>query len=93
MENLPLPLIWSESLTLLEILQTNYGEVMTRQYHEFVDMCNFLREILTTLYNEQMLTISWDEDEQMSDETRKQVKNLRIVKEAFLVSFFQMILC
>lgn len=56
-------------------------------------MCNFLREILTTLYNEQMLTLSWDEDEQMSEETRKEVKNLRIVKESFLVSFFQMILC
>jgi len=55
-------------------------------------MCNFMREILTTLYNEQMLTSAWEEDEQMSEETRKHIKNMRLVKEAFLLSFFQKVL-
>lgn len=55
-------------------------------------MCNFMREILTILYNEQMLTYAWDEDEQMSEDARNHIKNLRIVKEAFLLSFFEKVL-
>jgi len=39
-----------------------------------------------------MLTSSWDEDEQMTEEERKHIKNLRIVKEAFLLAFFQKVL-
>jgi hypothetical protein len=34
-------------------------------------MCNFMREILTTLYNEQMHTSTWDEDEQITEEDKK----------------------
>ncbi len=39
-----------------------------------------------------MLTSSWDENEQMTEEERKHIKNLRIVKEAFLLAFFQKVL-
>ena len=55
-------------------------------------MCNFMREILTTLYNEQMHTSTWDEDEQITEEDKKSIKNLRIVKESFLLSFFHKVL-
>jgi hypothetical protein len=55
---------------------------------EFVDMCNFTREIMTVLYNEQRHTLPWHEDDQLTEDTRRQLKNLTQVKESFLVSIF-----
>lgn len=51
-----------------DILSTNYGSGIDKQYADFVDACNFMREILTVLYNEQRATCSWDEAENLSEE-------------------------
>ena len=45
------------------------------------------------MVNDQAEGADLPEMEQMTEEERKQVKNLRIVKEAFLLSFFQKVLC
>ena len=55
-------------------------------------MCNFMREILTTLYNEQRNTMTWDEDDQINEQAKRQLKNLTSVKQSFLISFFQIML-
>ena len=71
LENLPNPIILNENAdhpsSVFDLLSSNYGQRIEIQYEQFVDICNFMREILTTLYNEQRNTITWDEDEQINE--------------------------
>ena len=71
LENLPVPISQTElSLpgpqSIGDVLSSNYGPRIEAQYESFVDICNFLREIVTILYNEQRLTTPWDQYEPMS---------------------------
>lgn len=57
-------------------------------------MCNFMREILTVLYNEQRTTCPLEEVEPpLVEEQRKQIKVMKSVKDAILVQFFDQVLC
>ena len=77
------------------MLINTYGPGIEKQYLEFSDMCSFLREVLTILYNEQRSTCPWDEAGmgELDEDLRRGFRNLQNVKEAFLVAFFDLILC
>ena len=77
------------------MLINTYGPGIEKQYLEFSDMCSFLREVLTILYNEQKSTCPWDEAGmgELDEDLRRGFRNLQNVKEAFLVAFFDLILC